>query len=82
MAGLGSRQDGPAARARTAVAAGDLGRRRPRRRLPPRHRREIFVAELAAIGVTDVAFELFEGTHAAIEYRYPLSLAYLAERLS
>ena len=42
---------------------------------------EAFVAELAAIGVTDVAFELFEGTHAAIEYRYPLSLAYLAERL-
>ncbi len=43
---------------------------------------EIFVAELASIGVTDVAFELFEGTHASIEYRYPLSLAYLAERLS
>jgi hypothetical protein len=43
---------------------------------------EAFVAELAAIGVSDVAFELFDGTHAAIEYRYPLSLAYLAERLS
>jgi hypothetical protein len=41
-----------------------------------------FVAELAGIGVDDVVFELFEGTHAAIEYRYPLSLAYLAERLS
>jgi S-formylglutathione hydrolase FrmB len=41
-----------------------------------------FVAELAKIGVTDVAFELFEGTHGGIDYRYPLSLAYLAERLS
>ena len=43
---------------------------------------EAFVAELAKIGVTDVAFELFEGTHMAIDYRYPLSLAYLAQRLS
>ena len=40
------------------------------------------VAELAKIGVTDVRFELFEGTHGAIEYRYPLALAYLAEKLS
>lgn len=43
---------------------------------------EAFVGELAAIGVTDVRFELFDATHAAIEYRYPLSLAFLAERLS
>jgi hypothetical protein len=43
---------------------------------------EAFVAELSAIGVSDVAFELFDGTHMAIEYRYPLSLAFLAERLS
>jgi hypothetical protein len=43
---------------------------------------EAFVAELAAIGVDDVAFELFEGTHASIEYRYPLSLKYLAEKLA
>jgi S-formylglutathione hydrolase FrmB len=41
-----------------------------------------FVAELAAIGVTDVAFELFEGTHSAIEYRYPLAMRFLAERLA
>ena len=41
-----------------------------------------FRDELAAIGVTDVHFELFEAGHGAIEYRYPLSLAYLAERLS
>jgi S-formylglutathione hydrolase FrmB len=37
---------------------------------------------LAQIGVTDVFFELFEGTHSSIEYRYPISLKYLAERLS
>jgi S-formylglutathione hydrolase FrmB len=43
---------------------------------------QAFVAELAAIGVTDVAFELFDGTHMAIDYRYPLALAYLARRLS
>ncbi|MBV8300992.1 MAG: enterochelin esterase, partial [Candidatus Dormibacteraeota bacterium] len=41
-----------------------------------------FRDELAAIGVTDVHFELFDGTHQAIDYRYPLSLAYLAQRLS
>jgi hypothetical protein len=43
---------------------------------------EAFVAELAKIGVTDVEFELFEATHMGIDYRYPLSLAYLAEKLS
>jgi hypothetical protein len=43
---------------------------------------EAFRRALAEIGVTDVHFELFEATHMAIEYRYPLSLRYLAERLS
>ncbi len=43
---------------------------------------QAFVAELAKIGVTDVTFELFEGTHAAIEYRYPLAMRFLAERLA
>jgi len=43
---------------------------------------EALVAELAKIGVTDVHFELFDATHAMIEYRYPLSLAYLARKLS
>ena len=38
--------------------------------------------ELAAIGVDDVRFKLFDATHMAIVYRYPLSLAFLAERLS
>ncbi|HUJ92187.1 MAG TPA: alpha/beta hydrolase-fold protein [Gaiellaceae bacterium] len=42
---------------------------------------EAFRAALAAIGVTDVQFELFDATHSAIEYRYPLALRYLAERL-
>jgi S-formylglutathione hydrolase FrmB len=43
---------------------------------------EAFRAALARIGVTDVHFELFEGTHMGIEYRYPLALRYLAERLA
>jgi hypothetical protein len=42
---------------------------------------ESFRRALAEIGVDDVHFELFDATHMAIEYRYPLSLAYLAERL-
>lgn len=41
-----------------------------------------FVAELERIGVTDVHFELFDATHMGIDYRYPLSLAYLAQRLA
>jgi S-formylglutathione hydrolase FrmB len=43
---------------------------------------EAYRRALEAIGVTDVSFELFDATHMAIEYRYPLSLGYLAERLS
>jgi hypothetical protein len=43
---------------------------------------EAFRRELEAIGVSDVYFELFDGTHSAIEYRYPLAVRYLAERLS
>ena len=43
---------------------------------------EAFRRELEAIGVTDIFFELFDGTHSMIEYRYPLALAYLAERLA
>jgi dienelactone hydrolase len=41
-----------------------------------------FARELRALGVNDFHFELFDATHAAIDYRYPLSLAYLARRLS
>ena len=43
---------------------------------------EAYRRALEGIGVTDVSFELFDATHMAIEYRYPLSLGYLAERLS
>ena len=43
---------------------------------------EAFRRALAAIGVTDVFFELFDATHDAIEYRYPIGIKYLAERLS
>ena len=43
---------------------------------------EAFRRALEGIGVTDVFFELFDAKHGAIEYRYPLSLKYLAERLS
>ena len=45
---------------------------------------EAFRSELAAIGVDDgrVRYELFDGTHAGIEWRYPDAIAWLAERLS
>jgi hypothetical protein len=36
----------------------------------------------ATVGVTDVFFELFDATHAGIDYRYPIGLRYLAEGLS
>lgn len=45
---------------------------------------QAFRAELAMAGVPDdrVYFELFDATHAAIDYRYPLALAWLANRLA
>jgi hypothetical protein len=43
---------------------------------------EAFRRALERIGVTDVHFELFDGTHMGIEYRYPLGVKYLAERLA
>ena len=43
---------------------------------------EAFRAALERIGVTDVQFELFDATHMDIEYRYPIALRYLAERLA
>ena len=43
---------------------------------------EAFRRALAEIGVTDVFSELFDAAHGAIEYRYPIALTYLAERLS
>lgn len=41
-----------------------------------------FKSELAKIGVTDVCLELFDGTHMGVDYRYPIGLRYLAERLA
>lgn len=41
-----------------------------------------FVATLASIGVEPTFFEIFDGAHGAIEYRYPLALRHLAERLA
>jgi len=43
---------------------------------------EAFRHELEQLGITDIFFELFDATHMQIEYRYPLALRYLAERLS
>ena len=43
---------------------------------------EAFRRELERIGVTDVFFELFEGKHGGIVWRYPIALRYLAERLA
>ncbi len=43
---------------------------------------EAFRRALVEIGVTDVFFELFEGTHAGLTWRYPIALRYLAERLA
>ncbi|MEN3307968.1 MAG: hypothetical protein V7603_4170, partial [Micromonosporaceae bacterium] len=39
-------------------------------------------AELARIGVTEVAFELFDATHGGIDYRYPVGLRHLAGHLA
>jgi hypothetical protein len=40
-------------------------------------------AALAAAGVPDevIHFELFDATHMAIDYRYPLALAWLCQRI-
>jgi len=45
---------------------------------------EAFRAELSRLGVPKdrVRFELFDAGHGAIDYRYPMSLAWLAHRLS
>ncbi|MGH2653891.1 MAG: enterochelin esterase, partial [Actinomycetota bacterium] len=42
---------------------------------------EAYRRALDSIGVTDIAFELFDAGHGGIEYRYPLGLRYLAQRL-
>jgi S-formylglutathione hydrolase FrmB len=44
---------------------------------------QAFVAELEALGIGEpiLHFELFEGAHGGIEWRYPAALGWLAERL-
>jgi hypothetical protein len=45
---------------------------------------EAFRAALREVGVSDdvIRFELFDATHAGIDYRYPLSLAWLGQRIA
>ena len=45
---------------------------------------QAFLDELEALGITapTIRFELFDGTHAGIEWRYPGAIGWLAERLS
>jgi S-formylglutathione hydrolase FrmB len=45
---------------------------------------EAFRQALREVGVTDevVRFELFDATHAGIDYRYPLSLVWLCQRIA
>jgi S-formylglutathione hydrolase FrmB len=45
---------------------------------------QAFRAALAKAGVADevIRFELFEGTHAAIDYRYPMALQWLCEQIA
>jgi S-formylglutathione hydrolase FrmB len=45
---------------------------------------EAFRAELGNLGIRDdrLRYELFEGTHANIEWRYPEAIGWLAERLA
>jgi hypothetical protein len=38
--------------------------------------------KLTALGVGDLHVDLFDATHASVEYRYPIGLRYLAERLA
>ena len=45
---------------------------------------QAFREALRRAGVADsvIHFELFEGSHMAIDYRYPMSLAWLADRIA
>jgi S-formylglutathione hydrolase FrmB len=45
---------------------------------------EAFMAALTRADVPDevIRFELFDGTHSGIDYRYPLALAWLCERIA
>ena len=84
VAGLGPGPDGAQVRRGAPVAARDLDRRRHQGRLLPRPGRGGVPAALREVGVTDdvIRFELFDATHAGIDYRYPLSLAWLCQRIA
>jgi S-formylglutathione hydrolase FrmB len=43
---------------------------------------EAFRRELERVGVSEIVFELFEGKHGGIVWRYPIALRHLAERLA
>jgi len=43
---------------------------------------EAFRREVAAAGAVEPFFELFDAKHGMIEYRYPIAIRYLAERLA
>jgi hypothetical protein len=45
---------------------------------------QAFVSELTALGIgpPTLQFELFDGTHGGIEWRYPAAIGWLAERLT
>ena len=45
-------------------------------------RRGVPARRCQAAGAPDVRFELFDAKHGGIEYRYPLAIAWLAERLA
>jgi hypothetical protein len=52
---------------------------------PPGHDVEKTIAfrdALAGIGVGDMRFETFDAGHGGIEYRYPVAIRYLAERIA
>jgi hypothetical protein len=50
----------------------------------PRRGAQAFRAALREAGVPDevIHFELFEAGHMGIDYRYPLSLAWLCQRIA
>jgi hypothetical protein len=43
---------------------------------------QAMVDALAAVSVTDVHFETYDAGHGGIDYRYPMAMAYLAQRLA
>ena len=82
MAALGPGADGSRPRRSAAADAGDYIDAGKRDQYFLDLGAEAFRRALEAIGVTDIFFELFDATHTAIEYRYPIAVKYLAERLN